>query len=82
MGAVGIGGVSDDAVSPVASWSSCGRFAASELLPQRIFEYGSTYDLQVSYPGGQTGILTLLYNDELSVLDYSGGDRDGGDVNG
>lgn len=51
-------------------------------LPQRIFEYGSTYDLQVSYPGGQTGILTLLYNDELSVLDYSGGDRDGGDVNG
>ncbi len=57
-------------------------FSDELRLSQRIFEYGSTYDLQVFYPGGQTGILTLLYDDELSVLDYSSGDRDGGDVNG
>ena len=51
-------------------------------LSQRIFKYGSTYDLKVSYPGGQTGTLTLRYDDELSIVDYSGGDRDGGDVSG
>lgn len=51
-------------------------------LSQRIFEDGSTYDLQVVYPGGQTGILTFQYDGELRIVDYSGGDRDGGDVNG
>lgn len=58
-------------------------FAADELqLSQRLFEYGSTYNLQVSYPGGQTGILTFLYDGSLLISDYSEGDRDGGDTDG
>lgn len=51
-------------------------------LSQRVLTYGSTYELKVTYPGGQTGVLTFQYDGELSILDYSGGDRDGGDVNG
>lgn len=51
-------------------------------LSQRIFESGSTYELKVTYPGGQTGVLTFQYDGELSILDYSGGDRDGGDAGG
>ena len=51
-------------------------------LSQRVLTYGSTYELKVTYPSGQTGVLTFQYDGELSILDYSGGDRDGGDVNG
>lgn len=51
-------------------------------LSQRVLTYGNTYELKVTYPGGQTGVLTFQYDGELSILDYSGGDRDGGDVNG
>lgn len=51
-------------------------------LSQRVLTYGSTYELKVTYPGGQTGVLTFEYNGELTILDYSSGDRDGGDVNG
>ncbi|WP_312699695.1 LPXTG cell wall anchor domain-containing protein [Sedimentibacter sp.] len=51
-------------------------------LSQRVLTYGSTYELKVTYPGGQTGVLIFQYDGELSILDYSGGDRDGGDVNG
>lgn len=51
-------------------------------LSQRIFEDGGKYDLKVAYPGGQTGVLTFQYDGELSILDYSGGDRDGGDAGG
>lgn len=58
-------------------------FTSSDLqLSQRIFEYDSTYNLQVTYPGGQTGILTFLYDRELLISDYSEGDRDGGDTDG
>lgn len=58
-------------------------FTSDDLqLSQRIFEYGSTYELKVTYPGGQTGVLTFQYDGELSIIDYTGGDRDGGDVNG
>lgn len=51
-------------------------------LSQRIFTYGSTYELKVTYPGGQTGVLSFQYDGELNILDYSGGDRDGGDAGG
>ncbi len=51
-------------------------------LSQRIFAYGSTYQLKVTYPDSQTGILSFQYNGELSSLNYSGGDRDGGDASG
>ena len=52
------------------------------LLPSLQFTYGKTYHLQVDYEGGQTGILTFLWDDELSYIKYSEGDRDGGDDNG
>ena len=66
-----------------ASLSDGFLFASDGLqLSQRIFTNGSTYELKVTYPGGQTGVLTFQYDGELSILDYSGGDRDGGDVNG
>lgn len=66
-----------------ASLSDGFLFVSDSLqLSQRIFTYGSSYELKVTYPGGQTGILTFQYDGELSILDYSGGDRDGGDVNG
>lgn len=51
-------------------------------LSQQVLTYGSTYELKVTYPGGQTGVLTFQYDGELSILDYSGGDRDGGDAGG
>lgn len=51
-------------------------------LSHHILEIGSTYDLQIDYPGGQTGILTFQYDGELSIIHYAGGDRDGGDVKG
>lgn len=58
-------------------------FVADGLqLSQRMLSYGSTYALQVAYPGGETGVLTFTYSDALHILDYSGGDRDGGDAGG
>lgn len=51
-------------------------------ISQQIFTYGHTYNLKVTYPGGQTGILAFQYYEELSILDYSSGDRDGGDTDG
>lgn len=51
-------------------------------LSHHMLEIGSTYDLQIDYPGGKTGILTFQYDDELSIIHYAGGDRDGGDVKG
>ena len=50
-------------------------------LSQHILNYGSTYELKITYPGGQTGVLSFQYTDKLNIIDYSGGDRDGGDVN-
>lgn len=58
-------------------------FTTDDLqLSQHIFENGCTYDLRVTYPGGQTGMLTFQYDGELCIIDYTGGDRDGGDVSG
>jgi len=51
-------------------------------LYPHILEMGSTYDLQVDYFDGQTGILTFQYDEKISIIHYVGGDRDGGDVNG
>lgn len=51
-------------------------------LSQNIFEQDCSYDLQVFYPGGRTGILSFKYDGELVITDYAGGDRDGGDVGG
>lgn len=58
-------------------------FVADSLhLSQRIFEYENTYDLQVDYPGGKTGVLTFQYEWPLNIIKYAEGDRDGGDVSG
>ncbi|MEG0829335.1 MAG: hypothetical protein RSG76_01775 [Anaerovoracaceae bacterium] len=46
-------------------------------LPQ-----GEPCQLQVIYPGGQTGILTFTYDGTTLDADYSEGDRDGGDSDG
>lgn len=43
---------------------------------------GNSYRLQVDYDGGQTGILSLTYSDELVLEGYYNGDRDGGDAKG
>lgn len=43
---------------------------------------GSSYRLQVDYDGGQTGILSFTYADELILEGYHEGDRDGGDADG
>ncbi len=51
-------------------------------LSQRVLKKGSNYELKVTYPGGQTGVLSFQYDGELTIVDYSGGDRDGGDVTG
>ena len=44
---------------------------------------GSSYQIQVKYEGGQTGIASFTYEwDMLSGKEYIDGDRDGGDTNG
>ena len=43
---------------------------------------GSSYRLQVDYDGGQTGILSFTYADEIVLEGYHEGDRDGGDAGG
>ncbi len=68
-----------------AEWTSLSEgfnFASDGFqISQRLFSHGSTYELKISYPGGQTGVLSFQYTDNLNIIDYSGGDRDGGDVN-
>lgn len=44
---------------------------------------GSSYQIQVKYEGGQTGIASFTYEwDTLSHKEYIEGDRDGGDTDG
>jgi len=44
---------------------------------------GSSYQIQVKYEGGQTGIASFTYEwDMLSDKEYLEGDRDGGDTDG
>lgn len=42
---------------------------------------GSTYSIQVDYPGGQTGILTFVYDDTPLKTGYAEGSHDGGGEN-
>ena len=48
----------------------------------RLLTPGSSYRLQVDYDGGQTGILSFTYADEIVLEGYHEGDRDGGDAGG
>lgn len=66
------------------SWNrlESGVYVGQEMLSiaTRLLTPGSSYRLQVDYDGGQTGILSLTYADEIVLEGYHEGDRDGGDA--
>ena len=68
------------------SWNrlESGVYAGQEMLSiaTRLLTPGSSYRLQVDYDGGQTGILSFTYADEIVLEGYHDGDRDGGDAGG
>lgn len=47
-----------------------------------LLNTGCHYRIQADYDGGQTGILSFLYADEIVLEGYHDGDRDGGDTGG
>ena len=65
------------------SWNrlESGVYVGQEMLSiaTRLLTPGSSYRLQVDYDGGQTGILSFTYADEIVLEGYHEGDRDGGD---
>lgn len=69
-----------------SSWNrlESGVYVGQEMLSiaTRLLAPGSSYRLQVDYDGGQTGILSLTYADEIVLEGYHEGDRDGGDAGG
>ena len=68
------------------SWNQLenGIYVGREMLSiaTRLLTPGSSYRLQVDYDGGQTGILSFTYADEIVLEGYHDGDRDGGDAGG
>ena len=68
------------------SWNQLenGIYVGREMLSiaTRLLTPGSGYRLQVDYDGGQTGILSFTYADEIVLEGYHDGDRDGGDAGG
>ena len=68
------------------SWNQLenGIYVEREMLSiaTRLLMPGSSYRLQVDYDGGQTGILSFTYADEIVLEGYHEGDRDGGDAGG
>lgn len=68
------------------SWNQLenGIYVGREMLSiaTRLLTPGSGYRLQVDYDGGQTGILSFTYADEIVLKGYHEGDRDGGDAGG
>ena len=68
------------------SWNQLenGIYVGREMLSiaTRLLAPGSSYRLQVDYDGGQTGILSFTYADEIVLEGYHEGDRDGGDAGG
>ena len=68
------------------SWNrlESGVYVGQEMLSiaTRLLMPGSGYRLQVDYDGGQTGILSFTYADEIVLEGYHEGDRDGGDAGG
>ena len=68
------------------SWNrlESGIYVGREMLSiaTRLLMPGSSYRLQVDYDGGQTGILSFTYADEIVLEGYHEGDRDGGDAGG
>ena len=68
------------------SWNQLenGVYVGQEMLSiaTRLLTPGISYRLQVDYDGGQTGILSFTYADEIVLEGYHDGDRDGGDAGG
>ena len=68
------------------SWNrlESGVYVGQEMfsIATRLLAPGSSYRLQVDYDGGQTGILSFTYADEIVLEGYHDGDRDGGDAGG
>ena len=68
------------------SWNrlESGVSVGQEMLSiaTRLLMPGSSYRLQVDYDGGQTGILSFTYADEIVLEGYHDGDRDAGDAGG
>ena len=68
------------------SWNrlESGVYVGQEMLSiaTRLLTPGSSYRLQVDYDGGQTGILSFTYADEIVLEGYHDGDRDGWDAGG
>ena len=68
------------------SWNrlESGVYVGQEMLSiaTHLLTPGSSYRLQVDYDGGQTGILSFTYADEIVLEGYHEGDRDGGDAGG
>ena len=68
------------------SWNrlESGVYVGQEMLAiaTHLLTPGSSYRLQVDYDGGQTGILSFTYADEIVLEGYHEGDRDGGDAGG
>ena len=68
------------------SWNrlESGVYVSQEMLSiaTRLLTPGSSYRLQVDYDGGQTGILSFTYADEIVLEGYHDGDRDGWDAGG
>ena len=68
------------------SWNrlESGVYVGQEMLSiaTHLLTPGSSYRLQVDYDGGQTGILSFTYADEIVLEGYHDGDRDGGDAGG
>ena len=68
------------------SWNrlESGVYVGQEMLSiaTNLLTPGSSYRLQVDYDGGQTGILSFTYADEIVLEGYHEGDRDGGDAGG
>ena len=68
------------------SWNrlESGVYVGQEMLSiaTRLLTPGSSYRIQVDYDGGQTGILSFTYADEIVLEGYHDGDRDGGDADG
>lgn len=67
-------------MEPSGKWRLCGSGNALDCT--RLLAPGSSYRLQVDYDGGQTGILSFTYADEIVLEGYHDGDRDGGDAGG
>ena len=68
-----------DVWQDITDSGDCQILSSAIYLSDSLFALQETYELQVVYEGGKTGILTFLFDETMEHFQYSGGDRDGGD---